>query len=109
MGKIAEPPKSVDEIDSPKHREIATSTVIVSVRPNADYPALMKFLELYGVVEEVSKPQKPINPEVEGYVVMRCYPSKVDSLISDYKRNGFHASSCIRGIDEVPESDEEWF
>lgn len=100
MGKVAEPPKSVDEIDSPRHRQIFDVSLIIGVKPEASYDKLLPFLGRYGHVERVVReepngvPFRDSNP----YIVLFAMRASAERLRRDYSGNVKSPLKYITGI-----------
>ena len=100
MGKVAEPPKSVEEIDSPRHREIFDVSLIIGVKFGAGYDELLPFLGRYGHIERVVREEPggvPFN-DSRPYIVLFAKHAGAKRLRRDYARDG---NSPLKDITKI--------
>ncbi len=104
MGKTAEPPKSVEDVASPRHREIFDASLIIGVKTNANYDELVPFLGRYGHVERVVREEPGGVPfkDSEPYIVLFVMEGNARRLRDDYANNG---KTPLRHIKEITNYD----
>ena len=98
MGKIAEPPREIGEIDSPKHIELYE--IMINLKKgvaNEDYSALRECLSKYGNVGYIGREK----PKRGGFVLMSCSTEGQRTLTEDYRGQNRNSSSPLKYVSRV--------
>jgi hypothetical protein len=98
MGK-AEPPKRLEDTDSPKHRKMYEVTLILGVKNNANYDKLLPYLGRYGHIASDER-EEPGDDDSEPYIIMGLPEADANRLMDDYEKNGKTPLRYLKSIDE---------
>ena len=105
MGKIAEPPKCIEDIDSPFHENLARIQLGVHISKQKDYAQIRGVLEAYGKIS-LDIPSH----RIEGrYFILTCSQEMAKKLNDDYNSNASTPLSQVQKIREIEQTHEPWY